>query len=117
MREAPADDHDWPRDLRTQHGLGADPVDALAWLHEGTDPDMVRPMPAQQRRAAGRDEFLFVSGPGAGDGPVFVRVIRQPLRQLTCRPGAYVTPWGSEARAAWGTGRRRRHMPSVMTLM
>ncbi|GAA3496638.1 hypothetical protein GCM10019016_037390 [Streptomyces prasinosporus] len=42
VREAPADDHDRPRDLRTQHGLGADPVDALAWLHEAVRLSMRR---------------------------------------------------------------------------
>ncbi|KOV65610.1 hypothetical protein ADL01_26985 [Streptomyces sp. NRRL WC-3618] len=101
VRKALAGDDSWLRDLRAQHGLGADAVDALARFYElkaygGAEPDMVQLTPAEFQRAGESDDFFLVvvSGLEAGTAPVSVRIIPQPLQQLTCRPSTNVTVTG-----------------------
>ncbi|MFC5253414.1 sacsin N-terminal ATP-binding-like domain-containing protein [Streptomyces nigrescens] len=104
VRQALAGDHDWLRDLRAQHGLGADAVDALSRFYElkaygGAEPDTVQLTPAEFQRATESDDFflVIVSGLEAGTAPVSVRIIPQPLQQLTCRPSSSVTITGIRA--------------------
>ncbi|MGW0941053.1 sacsin N-terminal ATP-binding-like domain-containing protein [Streptomyces sp. NPDC002623] len=101
VRKALAIDDDWLRDLRAQRGLGADAVDALSRFYElkaykDAEPDTVLLTPAEFQRAAESDDFflVIVSGLEAGTGPVSVRIIPQPLQQLTCRPSSSVTVTG-----------------------
>jgi hypothetical protein len=101
VRQALATDDDWLRDLRAQRGLGADAVDALSRFYElkaykDAEPDTVLLTPAEFQRAAENDDFflVIVSGLEAGTGPVSVRIIPQPLQQLTCRPSSSVTVTG-----------------------
>ncbi|MET7716428.1 hypothetical protein [Streptomyces sp. NPDC005407] len=97
VRKALAADHDWLRDLRAQHGLGADAVDALSRFYElkayrGAEPDVVQLTPAEFQRATESDDFflVIVSGLEAGTAPLTVRIIPQPVQQLTCRPSSSV---------------------------
>ncbi|MEU5485464.1 hypothetical protein [Streptomyces mirabilis] len=101
VRKALAADDDWLRDLRAQRGLGADAVDALSRFYElkaykDTEPDTVLLTPAEFQRAVESDDFFLVvvSGLESGAGPVSVRIIPQPLQQLTCRPSSSVTVTG-----------------------
>lgn len=95
MRKALATDDDWLRDLRAQRGLGADAVDALSRFkaYKDAEPDTVLLTPAEFQRAVESDDFflVIVSGLEAGTAPVSVRIIPQPLQQLTCRPSSSVT--------------------------
>jgi hypothetical protein len=104
VRKALATDDDWLRDLRAQRGLGADAVDALSRFYElkaykDAEPDTVLLTPAEFQRATENDDFflVIVSGLEAGTGPVSVRIIPQPLQQLTCRPSSSVTVTGIRA--------------------
>ncbi|WP_424877657.1 sacsin N-terminal ATP-binding-like domain-containing protein [Streptomyces sp. SLBN-8D4] len=101
VRKALATDDDWLRDLRAQRGLGADAVDALSRFYElkaykDAEPDTVLLTPAEFQRAVESDDFflVIVSGLEAGTAPVSVRIIPQPLQQLTCRPSSSVTVTG-----------------------
>lgn len=101
VRRALAGDHEWLRDLRAQHGLGADAVDALSRFYElkaygGAEPDTVQLTPAEFERAAESDDFflVIVSGLESGTAPISVRIIPQPLQQLTCHPSSSVTVTG-----------------------
>ncbi|MFI1947401.1 sacsin N-terminal ATP-binding-like domain-containing protein [Streptomyces virginiae] len=83
---------EWLRDLRAQHGVGADAVDGLGRFYElkttyGPEPDTVTLTAAEcERAASGRDFFLVVaSGLAVGSEPT-LRLIPDPLRQLRIRP-------------------------------
>ncbi|QMU75699.1 hypothetical protein GXW83_08060 [Streptacidiphilus sp. PB12-B1b] len=104
VRQALAGDEDWLRDLRAQHGLGADAVDSLARFYElkaygGAEPDSVALTPAEFKRASESEEFFLVvvSGLEAGGAPISVRIILKPLQQLTCNPSGNVTVTGIRA--------------------
>lgn len=97
VRKALAVDDDWLRDLRAQHGLGADAVDALSRFYElkayrGAEPDAVQLTPVEFQRATESNDFflVIVSGLEAGTAPLSVRIIPEPLQQLTCRPSSSV---------------------------
>jgi hypothetical protein len=101
VRHALAGDQEWLRDLRAQHGLGADAVDGLERFYElkaygGAEPDAVQLTPAEFRRATESDDFFLVvvSCLEAGTGPVSVRIVPQPLQQLTWRTSGNVTVSG-----------------------
>ncbi|MFE4336221.1 hypothetical protein ACFRQM_44765 [Streptomyces sp. NPDC056831] len=76
-------------------------MDALSRFYEpkaykDAEPDTVLLTPAEFQRAAESDDFflVIVSGLEAGTAPVPVRIIPQPLQQLTCRPSSSVTVTG-----------------------
>ncbi|MGW7021491.1 hypothetical protein ACWGGS_19460 [Streptomyces decoyicus] len=92
VRSALALDETELRDLRAQHGLGADAVDELARFYElktygGAEPDTIQLTPAEFRRAVASDDFFLVvvSGLEAGTAPVTVRIILEPLKHLPYR--------------------------------
>ncbi|RPK36331.1 hypothetical protein EES37_27035 [Streptomyces sp. ADI91-18] len=92
VRSALALDETELRDLRAQHGLGADAVDELARFYElktygGTEPDTIQLTPAEFRRAVASDDFFLVvvSGLEEGTAPVTVRIILEPLKHLPYR--------------------------------
>ncbi|MGW7638249.1 hypothetical protein [Streptomyces decoyicus] len=92
VRSALALDETELRDLRAQHGLGADAVDELARFYElktygGAEPDTVQLTPGEFRRAVASDDFFLVvvSGLEAGTAPVTVRIILEPLKHLPYR--------------------------------
>ncbi|MER6313827.1 hypothetical protein ABT237_08680 [Streptomyces sp. NPDC001581] len=83
---------EWLRDLRAQHGVGADAVDGLGRFYElkttyGPEQDTVTLTAAECERAASGDVFFLVvaSGLAAGSEPT-LRLIPDPLRQLRIRP-------------------------------
>ncbi|MGW7250387.1 hypothetical protein [Streptomyces decoyicus] len=85
VRSALALDETELRDLRAQHGLGADTVDELARFYElktygGAEPDTIQLTPAEFRRAVASGDFFLVvvSGLEAGTAPVTVRIILEP---------------------------------------
>ncbi|MFF2205161.1 sacsin N-terminal ATP-binding-like domain-containing protein [Streptomyces sp. NPDC058145] len=93
VRRALALDETELRDLRAQHGLGADAVDELARFYElktygGAEPDTIQLTPAEFQRAVESDDFFLVvvSGLEAGTAPVTVRIILEPLKHLPYRP-------------------------------
>jgi hypothetical protein len=99
VQAALARDSEELRDLRAQCGVGADAVDELSRFYEvksflGAEEDSLSLTPHEYERAASeRDFFLVVvSGlqRGAGTSPT-VRIILDPLRQLTVRPSGTVT--------------------------
>ncbi|MFJ8691795.1 sacsin N-terminal ATP-binding-like domain-containing protein [Streptomyces roseolilacinus] len=97
VRQALANDESALRDLRAQHGLGADAVDELARFYElktyrHAEPDTVQLTPAEFQRAAASDDFFLVvvSGLEAGSTPITVRIIPQPLKHLPYRPSGNV---------------------------
>jgi hypothetical protein len=84
-----ASDADDMRDLRAQHGVGADAVDALERFFElkvyaGAEPDRITLEDAQIRRAISTPNFFLVvvSGVEGESAAPKVRVIVDPLRQL-----------------------------------
>lgn len=92
VRSALALDETELRDLRAQHGLGADAVDELARFYElktygGAEPDTIQLTPAEFRRAVASDDFFLVvvSGLEEGTAPVTVRIILEPLKHLPYR--------------------------------
>ncbi|WP_223777274.1 hypothetical protein [Streptomyces sp. 135] len=97
VRRALALDETELRDLRAQHGLGADAVDELARFYElktygGAEPDTIQLTPAEFQRAIESDDFFLVvvSGLEAGAAPVTVRIILEPLKHLPYRPSSNV---------------------------
>ncbi|GAA2430349.1 hypothetical protein GCM10010433_33460 [Streptomyces pulveraceus] len=97
VRQALARDETELRDLRAQHGLGADAVDELARFYElkaysGAEPDTIQLTPVEFERAVTSDDFFLVvvSGLEAGTAPVIVRIITQPLKHLPYRPSGNV---------------------------
>jgi len=85
-----ASDRDEIRDLRAQHGLGADAVDGLdrsfyeLKVYRGDEPDSLRLEESQIRRAMATPNFFLVivsNVEGANARPK-VRVIVDPLKQL-----------------------------------
>ncbi|MFD4561288.1 sacsin N-terminal ATP-binding-like domain-containing protein [Streptomyces sp. NPDC058469] len=89
----------WLRDLRAQHGLGADAVDRLSRFYElktmyGPEQDTVTFTPSEFERAASEENFFLVvvSGleQGAAGAPC-VRLIPYPLHQLVVRSSSNVT--------------------------
>lgn len=92
----------WLRDLRAQHGLGADAVDGLSRFYElkttyGSEQDTVTLTPSEFERAASEKDFFLVvvSGleRGAAGAPC-VRLIPSPLHQLTVRASGNVSLTG-----------------------
>lgn len=89
VRMVLASDADAMRDLRAQHGIGADAVDALERFFElkvyaGAEPDRITLEDAQIRRAMSTPDFflVIVSGVESQDAAPRVRVIVDPLAQL-----------------------------------
>jgi hypothetical protein len=89
VRMVLASDADAMRDLRAQHGVGADAVDALERFFElkvyaGAEPDRITLEDAQIRRAMSTPDFflVIVSGVEGQDAAPRVRVIVDPLGQL-----------------------------------
>jgi hypothetical protein len=89
VRKVLASDADDMRDLRAQHGVGADAVDALERFFElkvyaGAEPDRITLEEAQIRRAMSTPDFFLVvvSGVEGQNTAPRVRVIIDPLRQL-----------------------------------
>ncbi|WP_329112115.1 hypothetical protein [Streptomyces sp. NBC_01353] len=85
------------RDLRAQHGLGADVVDELARFYEfkaygGVELDKIQLTPAEFQRAVESDAFFLVvvSGLEAGTVPVTVLIILEPLKHLPYRTSGNV---------------------------
>ncbi|MGW2677857.1 sacsin N-terminal ATP-binding-like domain-containing protein [Streptomyces sp. NPDC001436] len=88
---------EWLRDLRAEHGVGADAVDGLGRFYElkttyGSEPDAVTLTASEVERADSGSEFFLVvaSGLAAGSVPT-LRLIPDPLRQLAIRPSSSVT--------------------------
>ncbi|MFF2962483.1 hypothetical protein ACFVT1_26915 [Streptomyces sp. NPDC057963] len=97
MRTALALDETELRDLRAQHGPGADAVDELARFYElktysDAKPDTIQLTPAEFQRAIESDAFFLVvvSGLEAGTAPVTVQIILEPLKHLPYRPSGNV---------------------------
>ncbi|MFD4377066.1 sacsin N-terminal ATP-binding-like domain-containing protein [Streptomyces sp. NPDC058486] len=89
------------RDLRAQHGLGADAVDELARFFElktyrGSEPDTISLTPAEFRRAVESEDFFLVvvSGLEVGSVPTTVRIILDPLEHLPAWPSGTVNVSG-----------------------
>lgn len=87
---------EWLRDLRHQHGVGADAVDALDRFYElkttyGPEQDTVTLTAKECERAASGAEFFLVvvSGLAADSDPV-LRLVPDPLHQLRIRPNGNV---------------------------
>jgi hypothetical protein len=87
---------EWLRDLRHQHGVGADAVDALDRFYElkttyGPEQDTVTLTAKECERAASGAEFFLVvvSGLAADSNPV-LRLVPDPLHQLRIRPNGNV---------------------------
>lgn len=87
---------EWLRDLRHQHGVGADAVDGLDRFYElkttyGPEQDMVTLTAKECERAASGAKFFLVvaSGLAADSGPV-LRFVPDPLHQLGVRPNGNV---------------------------
>ncbi|MGW0702261.1 sacsin N-terminal ATP-binding-like domain-containing protein [Streptomyces sp. NPDC002867] len=99
VRAALARDSEELRDLRAQRGVGADAVDELSRFYEvksflGAEEDSLSLTPHEYERAASQQDFFLVvvSGLQRGtDTPPTVRIILDPLRQLTARPSGTVT--------------------------
>ncbi len=106
---------EWLRDLRHQHGVGADAVDRLDRFYElkttyGPEPDTVTLTASECERASSGAEFFLVvvSGLAADSEPV-LRLVPDPLHQLRIRPngsvmltgirqsGSLVVEFGTEA--------------------
>jgi hypothetical protein len=90
VRKVLASDADEMRDLRAQHGVGADAIDALERFFElkvyaGDEPDRITLEESQIRRAMSTPDFFLVvvSGVESQRAAPRVRVIVDPLRQLT----------------------------------
>lgn len=78
------------RDLRAQHGVGADAIDSLSRFFElkvyaGDEPDRITLQESQIRRAMATPDFFLVvvSGVEGGRTKPRVRVIVEPLHQLS----------------------------------
>lgn len=89
VRMVLASDADDMRDLRAQHGVGADAVDALERFFElkvyaGAEPDRITLEESQTRRAMSTPDFFLVvvSGVEGEKATPRVRVIVDPLHQL-----------------------------------
>ncbi|MFF9147509.1 sacsin N-terminal ATP-binding-like domain-containing protein [Streptomyces sp. NPDC014861] len=89
------------RDLRAQHGLGADAVDELARFFElktyrRSEPDTISLTPAEFRRAVESEDFFLVvvSGLEVGTVPTTVRIILDPLKHLPVWPSGTVNVSG-----------------------
>ncbi len=89
VRMVLASDADAMRDLRAQHGVGADAVDALERFFElkvyaGAEPDRITLEDAQIRRAMSTPDFflIVVSGVEGQNAAPRIRVIVDPLGQL-----------------------------------
>ncbi|MEU3499998.1 hypothetical protein ABZ726_04220 [Streptomyces hundungensis] len=87
---------EWLRNLRHQHGVGADAVDALDRFYElkttyGPELDTVTLTAKECERAASGAEFFLVvvSGLAADSDPV-LRLVPDPLRQLGVCPSGNV---------------------------
>ena len=87
---------EWLRDLRHQHGVGADAVDGLDRFYElkttyGPEQDTVILTAKECERAASGAEFFLVvvSGLAADSDPV-LRLVPDPLNQLGIRPNGNV---------------------------
>ncbi|MFI0711391.1 sacsin N-terminal ATP-binding-like domain-containing protein [Streptomyces inhibens] len=87
---------EWLRDLRHQHGVGADAVDKLDRFYElkttyGPEQDTVTLTAKECERAASGAEFFLVvvSGLAADSNPV-LRLVPDPLHQLGIRPNGNV---------------------------
>ncbi|MFE9284801.1 sacsin N-terminal ATP-binding-like domain-containing protein [Streptomyces olivaceus] len=87
---------EWLRDLRHQHGVGADAADALDRFYElkttyGPEQDTVTLTAKECERAASGAEFFLVvvSGLAADSNPV-LRLVPDPLHQLRIRPSGNV---------------------------
>lgn len=95
-------DEEWLRDLRAQHGLGADAVDPLSRFYElkaygGAEPDTIVLTPSEFERAANDKGFFLVVVSGLESEtvpPTTVRFILSPLQQLSTRPSGNVTLTG-----------------------
>ncbi|MCG8971449.1 hypothetical protein [Streptomyces sp. CL12-4] len=118
VRRALALDETELRDLRAQHGLGADAVDELARFYElmtygGAEPDTIQLTAAEFQRAIESDNFFFVvvSGLEAGAAPVTVRIILEPLKHLPFVRAATYSSRASGARKALSTRSRARSIP------
>lgn len=94
-----ASDREEIRDLRAQHGLGADAVDTLdssfyeLKVYRGDEPDSIRLEKSQIRRALATPNFLLVvvsNIEGRYSNPK-VRVIVDPLTQLSMTTGSSIT--------------------------
>ena len=89
VRKVLASDADGMRDLRAQHGVGADAVDQLDRFFElkvyaGAEPDVIRLEETQIRRAMSTPDFFLVvvSHVEGEHARPNVRVIAEPVRQL-----------------------------------
>ncbi|MFJ8078877.1 hypothetical protein ACIQ7Q_34305 [Streptomyces sp. NPDC096176] len=98
VRAALAWDSEELLDLRAQRGLGADAIDELSRFYEvksflETEEDSLSLTPHEYERAASERDFFLVVVSGLQHGtdtPPTVRIILDPLRQLTARPSGTV---------------------------
>ncbi|MFD7656801.1 hypothetical protein ACFV4N_22750, partial [Actinosynnema sp. NPDC059797] len=85
-------------DLRAQRGVGADAVDGLDQFYElkvhlGDEPDTITLQDSQVRRALSTPDFFLVvvSNIEGRDARPKVRIIPDPVRQLSVNPSSSVT--------------------------
>jgi hypothetical protein len=88
VRRVLASEADDMTDLRAQRNVGADAIDALERFYElkvfaGAEPDYVTLEDSQIRRAMSTPDFFLVVVSGVETSNPSVRVIIQPLDQLT----------------------------------
>lgn len=98
VRMVLASDADEMRDLRAQHGVGADAIDALERFFElkvyaGDEPDRITLEESQIRRALSTPDFFLVvvSGVEGQRATPRVRVIVNPLHQLAITESSSVS--------------------------
>jgi hypothetical protein len=93
-----ARDEDEIADLRSQHGVGADAVDALdrffeLKVHLGDEPDVIRLEESEIHRALSTPDFFLVvvSNVEGADARPKVRIIVDPVHQLTMTQSSSVS--------------------------
>jgi hypothetical protein len=104
VRTVLAGDEEEIADLRAQHGGGADAIDKLdrffeLKVHLGDEPDVVRLEESEVRRALSTPDFFLVvvSGVEGADARPRVRIIVDPVRQLTMQASSTVVFTGVRA--------------------
>jgi hypothetical protein len=104
VRTVLAGDEEEIADLRAQHGVGADAIDKLdrffeLKVHLGDEPDVVRLEESEVRRALSTPDFFLVvvSGVEGADARPRVRIIVDPVRQLTMQASSTVVFTGVRA--------------------
>jgi len=97
VRTVLAGDEEEIADLRAQRGVGADAIDQLnrffeLKVHLGDEPDVIRLEESEVRRALSTPDFFLVvvSGVEGADARPRVRIIVDPVHQLTMQPSSTV---------------------------